>query len=118
MHKNYKINIVLTPLDEKKLDEILTGTGKVRGGVYSRIKKLIQKDDYKIDTIPEFKKRMFSFMFEPEEWEKLNYLAKREGISIPRLIEKYVIIPILVIENDNNTTSTPAPVNQTSVQLS
>lgn len=96
MHKNFKLNIAVTPDDAIKLEAILTGTGKVKGGLYCRIKKFLKENASEITPLPEIKKSLISYEFTLEEEKQLKFLAKKEGISVQRLIEKHVVIPILL----------------------
>lgn len=96
MHKKFKLNIALSPDDEIKLESVLTGTGKVKGAIYCRIKKFLKENPPPEEPLNETKKKLISFELTREEESHLRLLAKKESISIQRLVEKHIVIPSLL----------------------
>lgn len=88
-----KINVQINGEDHKILEKRFTKYGKVPGAIYSRIYKAFVKKE-----IPECKNSKpvsYSFELQGEMKEALERAMENEGTSIPKLINKYVIHPML-----------------------
>lgn len=89
-----KINVQINGEDHKILEKVFNKKpGKIAGSIYSRIYKCFVKKE-----IPECKNSKpvsYSFELNGEMQEAIIMAMEKEGLTIPKLINKYIIHPMI-----------------------
>lgn len=88
-----KINLLIPESDLEILERIISNRNGFAAHLNSRIFKLGKCEQLRIG--PPIKKQITLNIYDEAVSRNLQILACNEGISIPRLIEKYEIIPLL-----------------------